>query len=107
VILKQNNILRPKGHVDKVSNFLFMFIVHITMIVLLSPKTKANKLNLWIFAYPTAQKIIKILHSFDYNFNHKKWVENGYLNLWRVECVINARLVADFHTGFRQKNTCQ
>jgi len=33
VFLKQNTIDGPKGHVVKVSSFLFMFIVHITMIV--------------------------------------------------------------------------
>ena len=33
-----NTIDRPKGHVVKVSNFLFLCIVHITMIVLLSRK---------------------------------------------------------------------
>ena len=36
--LKQNTIDRPKGHVVKISNFLFIFIVHITMLVLLSRK---------------------------------------------------------------------
>ena len=36
--LKQNTINRPKVHVGKVSNFLFMFIVHITVIVILSRK---------------------------------------------------------------------
>jgi len=29
---------RPKGHVVDVNNFLYIFIVHITMIVLLSGK---------------------------------------------------------------------
>jgi len=36
MLLKQNTINRPKGHVVKVSNFLIISIVHITMIVLLS-----------------------------------------------------------------------
>ena len=36
--LKQNTIDRPKAHIVKVSNFLFMFIVHIIMMVLLSRK---------------------------------------------------------------------
>jgi len=39
-LLKQNTIDRPKGHVIKVSNFLFIFLVHITMIVLLPRKHK-------------------------------------------------------------------
>jgi len=38
MLLKPNSIDRPKGHVVKASNFLFIFIVHITMIVLLSRK---------------------------------------------------------------------
>jgi len=38
MLLKQNTINRPKGHVVKVSNFLFIFIVHVTMIELLSQK---------------------------------------------------------------------
>ena len=38
MLLKQNTIDGPKGHVVMVSNFLFIFIVHITMIVLLSRK---------------------------------------------------------------------
>jgi len=38
MFLKQNTIDGPKEHVVKVSNFLFIFIVHITMIVLLSRK---------------------------------------------------------------------
>jgi len=37
---KQNTIDRPKGHIVKASNFLFIFIIHITMIVLLSRKQK-------------------------------------------------------------------
>jgi len=37
MLLKQNTIDRPKRHVIEV-NFLFIFIVHITMIVLLSRK---------------------------------------------------------------------
>jgi len=39
MLLKQNSIDRPKGHVVKVSNFLFIFIVHITMTVLISELT--------------------------------------------------------------------
>jgi len=38
MLLKQNTIDRPKGHIDKVSNFLFIFLVRVTMIVLLSQK---------------------------------------------------------------------
>jgi len=38
MLLKQNTIDRPKGHVIKASNFLFIFIVHIIMIVLFSRK---------------------------------------------------------------------
>jgi len=38
MLLKQNTIDRPKEHVVKASNFLFMLIIHITMIVLLSRK---------------------------------------------------------------------
>jgi len=38
MLLKQNIIDRPKGHVVTVSNFLFLLIVHITIIVLLSGK---------------------------------------------------------------------
>jgi len=38
MLLKQNTFDRPKGHVVNVSNFLFIFIVHITTIVLLSRK---------------------------------------------------------------------
>jgi len=38
MLLKQNIIDRPKGHVVKVSNFLVIFIVHIAMIVLISQK---------------------------------------------------------------------
>jgi len=37
--LKQNTIDRRKGHVVKDSNFLFMFIVHITMTVYLENKS--------------------------------------------------------------------
>jgi hypothetical protein len=36
VLLKQNTIDRPLGHVIKVKNILFLFITHITMLVLLS-----------------------------------------------------------------------
>jgi len=35
MLLKQNNIDSPKGHIIKVNNFLFIFIVHLTMIVLI------------------------------------------------------------------------
>jgi len=38
MLLKQNTINRPKEHVVKASNFLFIFIIRITMIVLLSGK---------------------------------------------------------------------
>ena len=38
MLLKQNTINWPKGHIVKVNNFLFIFIVHITTIVLLSQK---------------------------------------------------------------------
>jgi len=38
MLLKQNTINRPKGHVIDVNNFLFIFIVRIIMIVLLSQK---------------------------------------------------------------------
>jgi len=38
MLLKQNTIDSPKGHVVKVSNFLFVFIVYITIIVLLFRK---------------------------------------------------------------------
>jgi hypothetical protein len=38
MLLKQNIINRPKGHIIKVDSFLFIFIVHITMIMLLSRK---------------------------------------------------------------------
>jgi len=43
MLLKQNSIDRPKGHVVKASNFLFIFIVHITVIVLLSKKQELTK----------------------------------------------------------------
>jgi len=43
MLLKQNTIDRLKGHVVKVSNFLFIFIVHITMIMLLSRKQELTK----------------------------------------------------------------
>jgi len=36
VLLKQNTIDRPLGHVIKVKNFLFVFVTLITMLVLLS-----------------------------------------------------------------------
>ena len=36
--VRQNTIDGPKRHVVKVSNCLFIFIVHITMIVVLSQK---------------------------------------------------------------------
>jgi len=42
MFLKQNTIDRSKGHVVKVSNFRFIFIVHITMIVLLSKKEEVT-----------------------------------------------------------------
>jgi len=35
---EKKTIDRPKENVDKVSNFLFIFLVHITMILLLSRK---------------------------------------------------------------------
>jgi len=43
MFLKKNTINRPKKHIVKVSNFLFIFIVHITMIVLLSQKQELTK----------------------------------------------------------------
>jgi len=43
MLLKQNTIDRPKEHVVKVSHFPFIFIVHITMIVLLSRKQELTK----------------------------------------------------------------
>ena len=36
VLLKQNTIDRTLGHVIKVKNFLFVFVTHITMFLLLS-----------------------------------------------------------------------
>jgi hypothetical protein len=38
MLLKQNTIDRPNEHVVRASNVLFIFIVHITMIVLLCRK---------------------------------------------------------------------
>jgi len=38
MLLKQNTINRPKGHIVTVNHFLFLFIVHMTMVVLLSLK---------------------------------------------------------------------
>jgi hypothetical protein len=42
MVMKQNTIDGPKGHVVKVSNFLFIFIIHITM-MLLSRKQEITK----------------------------------------------------------------
>ena len=38
MLLKQNTIDTPKGHVVKVNDFIFKFTLYITMIVLLSLK---------------------------------------------------------------------
>jgi len=43
MLLKQNTIDREKGHVVKISNFLFIFIVHIITIVILSRKQELTK----------------------------------------------------------------
>jgi hypothetical protein len=48
---EKNTIDRPKGHVVKVSNFLFIFIVHITMIVLLFRKQELTNEFRIIFAF--------------------------------------------------------
>jgi len=42
MLLKQNNINRPEGHVFKANNFLFIFIINMTMIVLLSQKQELS-----------------------------------------------------------------
>jgi len=42
MLLKQNTIDSSKGHVVKDSNFLFIFIVHITMVELLSRKQELS-----------------------------------------------------------------
>jgi len=54
MLLKQNTIDRPKGHVVKASNFLFIFIVDVTMIVLLSRKQEL--INEFFKLFSSAQK---------------------------------------------------
>jgi len=43
MLLKQNNIDGSKGHVVKASNFLFIFIVHITTIVISRKQELTNE----------------------------------------------------------------
>jgi len=90
-LLKQNSIDRTKGHVVKVSIFLFLFIVHIILRVLLSRKAKLTNEIFKFFASPAAQKNKKDAYPFKHNFNHKISAEKFNPNLWRAECIINAR----------------
>jgi len=71
MLLKQNIIDRAKGHVVKVTNFLFIFIVHVTMIVLLSRKQELTN-EFWNYFRILRPQNIKIVYSLNHNIQSSK-----------------------------------
>ena len=65
MLLKQNTIERPKGHYVKVNNFLFIFMVHITMIVLLPRKQELTSefYNYFRILHPKQRTVYSLIRN--------------------------------------------